>query len=234
MPAGFRVEVLAGEPEIVQPIAYTIDDRGWLYGTQGIFTESNVGKPGAAKSERVPINGGVWRHHPTRKIFERWVEGVSNQWGLDWNDHGEAFFAACVVPHMWQAIEGGHYLRQAGSDLNPHFYELIQTIAWGRYEKAAYCGAMIYLGGAFPAEWRDKFFLHDIHMNKLRCEQFIREGSGEGRFLAARPAADFLRCTTPRNRATLGPAPRWRCSRKFSPARTRVCGSTRSAGCSPR
>ncbi len=97
---------------------------GWLYGTQGIFTESNVGKPGTPNSERTRINGGVWRYHPTRHVFERWVEGVSNQWGLDWNDHGEAFFAACVVPHMWHAIEGGHYLRQAGADLNPHFYEL--------------------------------------------------------------------------------------------------------------
>ncbi|MEY3895421.1 MAG: hypothetical protein RLZZ214_940, partial [Verrucomicrobiota bacterium] len=92
--------------------------------------------------------------------------------------HGEAFFAACVVPHMWHAIEGAHYTRQAGSHFNPYVYENIKTIAWGRYEKAGYCGAMFYLGGAFPAEWRDNFFFHDVHMNKLRCETFTREGSG--------------------------------------------------------
>ena len=31
VPAGFRVELVVGEPKIVQPIAYTIDDRGRLW-----------------------------------------------------------------------------------------------------------------------------------------------------------------------------------------------------------
>lgn len=157
---------------------FTWGPDGWLYGTQGIFTNSRVGPPGTPDAERVPLNACVWRYHPVRNVFERWCEGVSNQWGLDWNDHGEAFFAACVVPHLWHAIEGAHYTRQAGSHFNPHIYEDIQTIAWGRYEKAGYCGAMIYLGGAFPAEWRDNFLFNDVHMNKLRCETFTREGSG--------------------------------------------------------
>ncbi|WP_265595039.1 PVC-type heme-binding CxxCH protein [Haloferula sp. BvORR071] len=178
-----------GEPQIVldgwgaEDTHETLNDftwgpDGWLYGTQGIFTNSLVGKPGTSEAERVPLNGAVWRYHPTRKVFERWCEGVSNQWGIDWNDHGEAFFAACVVPHMWHGIEGAHYTRQAGSHFNPYVYGDIRTIAWGRYEKAGYCGAMFYLGGAFPAEWRDNFFFHDVHMNKLRCEVFSRDGSG--------------------------------------------------------
>lgn len=193
-----------GPPEVVldgwgaQDTHETLNDfiwgpDGWLYGTQGIFTESRVGKPGTADAERVTINAGVWRYHPTRKVFERWCEGVSNQWGLDWNDHGDAFFAACVIPHMWHAIEGAHYTRQAGSHYNPHVYESIQTIAWGQYEKAAYCGAMIYLGGAFPAEWRDTFFFHDIHMNKLRCESLLPAGSG---FRSERKA-DFMESPDP-------------------------------------
>jgi len=151
---------------------------GWLYGTQGVFTQSNVGRPGAADSERVRVNAGVWRYHPTKKKFELYCEGVSNQWGLDWDDHGQAFFAACVIPHLWHAIQGARYQRQAGAHFNPHTYEDLKTIAWGRYEKAAYCGAMIYLGGQWPAEWRDTFFFHDIHMNKLRNEKLERAGSG--------------------------------------------------------
>jgi putative membrane-bound dehydrogenase-like protein len=167
---------------------FTWGPDGWLYGTHGIFVNSNVGAPGAPEAERIPINAGVWRYHPVRRTFERWCEGVSNQWGMDWNDHGEAFFAACVVPHLWHAIEGAHYTRQAGSDFNPHVYAQIETIAWGRYEKAGYCGAMLYLGGAFPAEWRDNFFFHDVHMNRLRCETLTRNGSG---YLGARKT-DFL------------------------------------------
>jgi hypothetical protein len=47
---------------------------------------------------------------------------------------------------------------------------------------------MLYLGGAFPAEWRDNFFFHDVHMNRLRCETLTRNGSG---YLGARKT-DFL------------------------------------------
>jgi glucose/arabinose dehydrogenase len=151
---------------------------GWLYGTQGVFTQSKVGKPGAPDSERVRINAGVWRLHPQTRKFELWAEGASNQWGVDWNDRGEAFFAACVIPHMWHAIQGGRYHRQAGSHFNKHTYADLKTIAWGRYEKAAYCGMMVYLGDLFPAEWRDTLFFHDIHMNKQRTERVARAGSG--------------------------------------------------------
>ncbi len=28
LPAGFRTQLIAGEPDVVQPIAYTLDDRG--------------------------------------------------------------------------------------------------------------------------------------------------------------------------------------------------------------
>ena len=147
-------------------------------GTHGVFTFSNVGKPGTPKEERTVINAAVWRFHPTKRIFERWAEGGSNQWGLDWNDHGEAFFAACVIPHMWHAFQGARYARQGGQHADANTYDDIKTIAWGRYEKAGYCGMMVYLGGLFPPEWRDTLFFHDIHMNKQRNERVVRSGSG--------------------------------------------------------
>ncbi len=177
------------EPEIVldgwgwEDTHETLNDfiwgpDGWLYGTHGVFTFSNVGKPGTPKAERVGINAGVWRLHPVTRKFERWAEGASNQWGIDWNDRGEAFFEACVIPHMWHAIQGARYQRQGGQHFNRHTYDDIKTIAWGRYEKAAYSGMMVYLGGLFPAEYRDTLFFHDIHMNKQRNERVVRSGSG--------------------------------------------------------
>jgi putative membrane-bound dehydrogenase-like protein len=179
----------AGEPQVLldgwgnEDTHETLNDfmwgpDGWLYGTHGVFTLSNVGKPGAPKNERTVINAAVWRYHPVKKIFERWAEGGSNQWGLDWNDHGEAFFAACVIPHMWHAFQGARYARQGGQHADANTYDDIKTIAWGRYEKAAYCGMMVYLGDLFPKEWRDTLFFHDIHMNKQRNERTVRAGSG--------------------------------------------------------
>ena len=157
---------------------FTWGPDGWLYGTHGVFTFSNVGKPGTPKADRVSITAAVWRLHPITRKFERWAEGASNQWGVDWNDHGEAFFEACVIPHMWHAIQGARYQRQGGQHVNPYTYDDIKTIAWGRYEKAAYSGMMVYLGGLFPAEYRDTLFFHDIHMNKQRNERVVRSGSG--------------------------------------------------------
>ena len=192
-------ETAAGEPQVVldgwgnEDTHETLNDfiwgpDGWLYGTQGIFTNSNVGKPGAPDSERVKINAGVWRYHPVRKKFELYAEGASNQWGVDWDDRGQAFFAACVIPHMWQCIQGARYHRQAGQHFNKFTYGDIKTIADFEYEKRAYCGAMIYLGGQWPKEFRDTFFFHDIHMNKLRNEKLSRDGSG----MKSEKKMDFL------------------------------------------
>jgi len=184
-----RQDVAVNEPEIIldgwgaQDTHETLNNfiwgpDGWLYGTHGIFTHSKVGKPGTPDDERVPINAGIFRYHPVQKQFEVYAEGGSNQWGLDWDDHGRAFFAACVIPHMWQAIQGARYTRQAGSHFNPHTYADIKTIADFAYEKRAYCGAMIYLGDSWPQEYRNTFFFNDIHINKLRNETFVRNGSG--------------------------------------------------------
>jgi putative membrane-bound dehydrogenase-like protein len=157
---------------------FTWGPDGWLYGTQGVYTNSNVGAPGTPEKDRTPINAGVWRYHPTKKKFEVYAEGASNQWGVDWNDWGQGFFEACVIPHMWQCIQGGRYHRQSGQHFNKFTYDDLKPIAAFEYEKRAYCGAMVYLGGQWPEEFRNTFFFHDIHMNKLRNEKLERKGSG--------------------------------------------------------
>lgn len=186
-------DVFQGEPEAVldgwgwEDTHETLNNfiwgpDGWLYGSHGIFTRSNVGKPGAEKGNRVFIDAGLWRYHPKKQIFERYAEGGSNQWGLDFNDRGQAYFAACVIPHSWQAIQGARYKRQAGSQTNPFTYDDIGPIADYAYEKRAYCGAMIYLGGQWPQSYRDTFFFGDIHMNRMRSERYERNGSGSKAF----------------------------------------------------
>ena len=189
----------AGEPQVVldgwgnEDTHETLNDftwgpDGWLYGTQGIFTFSHVGKPGTPANERTNLDACVWRYHPLKKKFEVYSEGASNQWGVDWNDWGQACFEACVIPHMWQCIQGARYQRQAGQHPNKFTYEDIKTIADFEYEKRAYCGAMFYLGGQWPAEYRNTFFFNDIHMSKMRNEKIVRAGSG----LKSERRPDFL------------------------------------------
>src|SRR5687768_17291558 len=74
---------------------------GWLYGCNGIQSASRVGKPGTPDDKRVPINCGVWRYHPTQRVFEAVAHGTTNPWGLDFDDYGEMFVTNCVIDHLF-------------------------------------------------------------------------------------------------------------------------------------
>jgi putative membrane-bound dehydrogenase-like protein len=170
---------------------------GWLYGTHGVFTHSNVGKPGAPDSERTKLNAGVWRLHPVTHKFELFAEGSSNPWGIDFNDYGHPFITVCVIPHMYHIIQGARYQRQAGKHFNPYTYDDIKTIGdhvhWvgergphaGNFRSAsaggghAHAGAMIYLGGDnWPKEYRNEIFMNNINGARLNIDHFERNGSG--------------------------------------------------------
>jgi putative membrane-bound dehydrogenase-like protein len=169
---------------------------GWLYGTHGVFTHSNVGKPGAPDAERTKINAGVWRYHPTNHQFEVFAEGTSNPWGIDFNDYGHPFITACVIPHMYHIIQNARYQRQAGKHFNPYTYDDIKTAAdhvhWvgergphaGNFRSAAkggghaHAGAMVYLGGSWPAEYRNEIFMNNINGARLNRDHPQRSGSG--------------------------------------------------------
>ena len=109
--------------------SFTWGPDGWLYGCHGVFTHSRVGKPGTADDQRVPINAGIWRYHPTKHEFEVFAWGTSNPWGLDFDENGDWFTTACVIPHYYQVIQGGRYFRQAGQHFNSYVYDDIKTIA---------------------------------------------------------------------------------------------------------
>ncbi|MBC8352089.1 MAG: VCBS repeat-containing protein [Planctomycetes bacterium] len=177
---------------------------GWLYGCHGVFTHSKVGKPGTPDDQRTPLNAGVWRYHPTKHQFEVFAWGSSNPWGVDFNDNGQAFITACVIPHLYHMIQGARYQRQGGQHFNPHVYDDIKTIAdhahyagsirdhawWGQEpqdipnttSKAggghAHAGAMIYLGDNWPDKHRNQLFFNNIHGNRVNNDLLEREGSG--------------------------------------------------------
>ncbi len=169
---------------------------GWLYGCHGVFTHSNVGKPGAKDNERTRINAGIWRYHPTRHVFEVFAEGTSNPWGIDFDEHGQLIAEACVIPHLFHIIQGARYHRQAGQHFNPHIYDDIKTIAdhlhwagnqWNQSDISrsaelggghAHVGLMIYQGDNWPAEYRGKVFMNNIHGACINMDVLERKGSG--------------------------------------------------------
>jgi putative membrane-bound dehydrogenase-like protein len=175
---------------------FTWGPDGWLYGCHGVFTHSRVGKPGTAEDQRQVLNAGIWRYHPTKHLFEVFSEGTSNPWGIDFDEHGQAFCTACVIPHLYHLIDGGRYFRQAGPHANPYTYSDIATIAkhrhytgnqWNDNDRKksddlggghAHAGAMIYQGGSWPAEYVGKLFMHNIHGNRINVDVLTPQGSG--------------------------------------------------------
>ncbi|HEV8541124.1 MAG TPA: PVC-type heme-binding CxxCH protein [Verrucomicrobiae bacterium] len=206
-----------GEPEIVLDgwayqdthetlNTFTWGPDGWLYGCQGVFTHSRVGKPGAPASERTSVNAAVWRYHPTKKKFEIFAEGTSNPWGVDFDAHGQCWIEACVIPHLFHMIEGARYERQAGESFNPNTYDEIKTVADhlhyagnkgphaanGRSDAAggghAHAGMMVYLGGSFPEKYKGQLFMNNIHGQRLNMDIPERRGSG----FVGHHGADFV------------------------------------------
>ncbi len=177
---------------------------GWLYGCNGIQTKSNVGAPGTPADRRTFLDAGVWRFHPAKKIFDVVAVGMTNPWGLDWDDRGEMFATNCVIDHLWHLVPGGRYQRMYGQDQNPYSYghmgSAVDYKHWGggswtesRADKAtgairkehdtaggghAHSGAAIYLGEQFPAEYRDTLFTCNIHGSRLNNDGLVRTPGG--------------------------------------------------------
>lgn len=171
---------------------------GWLYGTHGRTNWSTIGKPGASKEDRKRFDGGVYRYHPIRNEWEPYCDGMTNPWGIDWNDYGQAFVCNCVDPHLFEVIQGAHYEPWRNRDSSKYAYERIATIADHRHFISdhnvrdglgtpeedtaggghAHCGTMIYLGDNWPAEYRGQVFMNNIHGKRINCDILHRKGSG--------------------------------------------------------
>jgi putative membrane-bound dehydrogenase-like protein len=154
---------------------------GWLYGCNGIQTKSRVGKPGTADKDRIPFDCGVWKFHPTRKVFEVVATGTTNPWGLDFDEHGEMFITNCVIDHLWHIVPGGRYQRMYGEDYsNKHTYGFMGSAVdykhWG--------------GG----HWTDS------RADKAGALQKAHDDAGGGHATAGRPSIWVT--TSPRSTAT--------------------------------
>ena len=171
---------------------------GWLYGTHGRTNWSLLGKPGTPKEQRVVFDGGVYRYHPVRHVWEPYADGTTNPWGIDWNDFGEAFVCNCVNPHLFHVIQGAHYEPWRNRASSQYAYQRIPTIAdhlhfvgQGEYHEGlgtveedaaggghAHCGTMIYLGDNWPDRYRNTLFTNNIHGRRINNDLLERKGSG--------------------------------------------------------
>lgn len=180
---------------------------GWLYGNQGVFNQSQVGRPGSKPEERVFLAAGVFRYHPIRHQFEVFAHGGSNQWGLDFDQHGQLFMTHCrsfwgggptthVVPggHYWNQVNSGYadFISPQSLDVQPAMKNYLMASArYGHGEGGAgkpganavygghsHVGTMLYLGDNWPAEYHNHLFTHNLHGHQMNRQINLREYGG--------------------------------------------------------
>ncbi len=176
---------------------------GWLYGRHGILGPgSKVGIPGTPEAKRADIQCGIWRYHPTRKIFDVVCHGTTNPWGHDWDENGQLFFINTVIGHLWHVVPGARYQRMYGQHYDKHLYELIQQTAdhyhfdigkekWSDLKKTgmtsatdaaggghAHTGMMIYLGNNWPKQYHGNVFTLNLHGLRMNQDTLHRQGAG--------------------------------------------------------
>ena len=164
---------------------FTWGPDGWLYAGHGRTSPSDVGRPGTPAEQRIHCDGGVYRIHPTRLVFENFADGTTNPWGVDFDDFGQCFVSNCVNPHLFHMIQGGHYEPWRNRPSSLYAYERLPTCAdhlhfpGGKPERDArrdsqetlalggghaHCGTLIYLGDNFPAAVPQ----HRLHVQRPR------------------------------------------------------------------
>ncbi len=188
-----EVDGKAGKPEVVVtgfgrsdthelPNSLTWGPDGCLYGLNGVFNPSVIKQRG----KEFAFTCALFRIDPRTRNFDIFCEGTSNPWGLAFDTEGSSFVSACVIDHLWHLTETGYYLRQGGP--YPPFTWKLDSIVKHKHQKAAYCGLHYFDSDAYPAEFRDKLYMGNIHGGCINVDVLQRDGST----YLARPAPDFL------------------------------------------
>ncbi len=176
---------------------FTWGPDGWLYGGHGRTSISDIGRPGAPMEERIHFDGGVYRYHPVRRVFEPFADGSTNPWGVAFDETGQAFVSNCVNAHLFHVIQGAHYEPWRDRPSSRHAYRRIDAIAdhlhfaTGRADSFdgssahaahggghAHSGAMIYLGDSWPDRYRGSMFMVNLHGRRINNDILRRKGSG--------------------------------------------------------
>jgi len=153
------------------PNALTWGPDGYLYGLNGVFNPSEVHQNG----KTFKFTCAMFRIDPVTHRFELFCEGTSNPWGIAFNHAGDAFISACVIDHLWHLTESGYYHRQGGP-YPPHTWK-IDSIVDHKHQMAAYCGIEFFDSPAYPAEYRDKLYMGNIHGGCVNVDSVARAGS---------------------------------------------------------
>jgi putative heme-binding domain-containing protein len=156
------------------PNSLTWGPDGWLYGLNGVFNQCRVRSNNGREYQ---FNCALWRVHPRTREFQIVCEGTSNPYGVAWDTEGSAIVEAChwANDHLFHFVETGHYQRQAGTF--PPFTIPIGSITDHGHQKTAYCGINFLDTDAYPAQFRERIVVGNIHGGALNVDRLQRDGA---------------------------------------------------------
>lgn len=188
----------SGQWNMVNGLAFGPD--GWLYGRIG---QGGASTPRSVKgSSPGRLSGGVWRYHPVSSKLEIYAHGMTNPWGLDWNEDGELFVSGNCNGHLWHIVGGSIYEWGFGARQFPHEFGRTPAIevaphyspgkdwwaSWQeRFDKAqandayggghSHSGLVICNGSAWPESMRGHTLMSNIHGGRINEDTIEPSGS---------------------------------------------------------
>jgi putative membrane-bound dehydrogenase-like protein len=166
------------------PNALTWGPDGCLYGLNGVFNPSRVEQDGRVYD----FTCAMFRIEPRTRKFDLFCQGTSNPWGIAFDNEGSAFVSACVIDHLWHLTESAYYHRQGGP--YPPYTWKAESIVKHKHQLAAYCGIEWFDSPAYPAKYRQRLMMGNIHGNCINVDRVERHGAtyrgfGEADFLSS-------------------------------------------------
>jgi putative heme-binding domain-containing protein len=157
---------------------------GWLYGAQGSTATAEI--------RGIGFQQGIWRYHPRRDQFELFSEGGGNTWGVEFDRYGNLFPAGNTSEPLEHHVQGAYLVKGFGKHgplHNPHTYGYFQPVLHHGYLGDSLSGgAIIYQGGAFPAQYNDACICPHTRHSACRWATIEIRGST----FATRHAGDFV------------------------------------------
>lgn len=215
----------SGRWNMVNGLAFGPD--GWLYGRLGQLGASSPRSTKGGSPGR--LSGGIWRYHPPSGKFEAVAHGMTNPWGMDWNEDGELFVSGNCNGHLWHIVGGSlyewgfgarefssEYGRTPPIEVAPHYSPGKDWWAsWQeRFDMAAandsyggghsHSGLVICNGSAWPEKMRGHTLMSNIHGGRINEDTIEPNGSS----FVSRRVGDPIKPSDPWFRAvSLVPAP---------------------------
>lgn len=165
------------------PNSFTWGVDGWLYGLQGHVNLSNVrDKQGNVTAIH---SGNTYRMKPDGSTIVVFAPGMSNPWGLAFDDRYNLFATDCESRPLWQIVEGFAY-QGFNQPKAPAGYA--PNITEDNHGASGFAGLVYFDAETFPPEYRNQLYLGNPMLGRIHRDGL--KGGGFTRFADRKP--DFI------------------------------------------